>query len=125
MSIIIYGIFDNATAAEQAAARLKRRVQGAGISGISKQSMPDNSEETTIYTYPFVSPYMGAMNYSSYMPTAIMNGDLVASLHDANLEPQRSETVKLRVRVSGPEAARSASLIMRSAGGRDINQVTS
>jgi hypothetical protein len=122
MSILIYSVYDSTDAAELAAMKLKRNVQGVKVAGISKRVMPDASEEMTIYAFPVFNTNVSGLN-SGYFAPLPYNNYMVDSMHDKNFEPAGREDVNLRAEAADRGTAQMVASIMRSMGGREIRQV--
>jgi len=121
MSYIIYSVYDSTDAAELASIRLKRSIKNIKVTGISKRTMEDHSEETMLFTLPVYGAVGNSMNigsnyaaspYSFFMP----------EINDSNSETSSRKDVSLRVEAPDIKTCSLVSSILRSTGGREIHQ---
>lgn len=119
MSLLIYAQYDSVDAAELGAMRLKNRVGGIRVAGISKNHYADDSEETTLSLFPNYTgggdPYPYAGNMIS--PYGMF---LSESARDDRIETGERDDSFLRVEAEDVETARRVASVLRSTGGREI-----
>lgn len=121
MSLLIYAQYDSVDAAEIAARRLRHTLPDVRIAGISRNRYADNSQETTVFAIPSVSPTEGAASGGvAGIPYVAVMTD---SLQDKDFEPSMRDDAALRVETDNPGTARKAVSVLRNMHGREIHVV--
>lgn len=119
MSLLIYAHYDSVDAAELGAMRLKNRVKGVRVAGISKNHYADDSEETTLSLFPQNGGMADAFPFGSIysVPYAAFVNE---SSRDERIEPSERGDAYLRVEAEDVPTAREAAAVLRTTGGREI-----
>lgn len=119
MSLLIYAHYDSVDAAELGAMRLKNRVSGIRVAGISKNHYADETEETTLSVFP---AYGGGAEAAPSGGTAFApyGAFLSESVQDDRIEPSERGDAFLRVEAEDAQTAQRTASLLRSTGGREI-----